>query len=79
MCQIRFSLFKKAYILLLFVSLSSCSLIYDQSQNDNMSKSDVKNSGISLDVYQQNKHYESNRILSSDFPVTYKAKPLKTF
>ncbi len=72
-------MFKKVYILLLVISFSSCSLIYDQSKNDNMSKDDAKDSGISIDIYQQNKNYESNRILSSDFPVTYKAKPLKTF
>ena len=72
-------MFKKVYILLLSVFLSSCSMIYDQSKDENMAKDDGKTSGISLDVYQNNKNYESNRILSSDFPVTYKAKPLKKY
>ena len=54
-------------------------MIYDQSKDENMAKDDGKTSGISLDVYQNNKNYESNRILSSDFPVTYKAKPLKKY
>lgn len=53
--------------------------MFDQSKDENMDKDDAKNSGISLDVYQNNKRYESNRILSSDFPVTYKAKALKKF
>ena len=73
-------MFRKTYIfLLLFILLNSCSLIYDQNKKNDKSKDDGKDSGINIKIYQDNKHYESNRILSSDFPVTYRAKPLKTF
>jgi hypothetical protein len=72
-------MFRKVSILLLFVLFTnSCSLIYDQSKQDDAKNND-KDSGISIKIYQENKNYESNRILSSDFPVTYRAKPLKTF
>lgn len=70
-------MFRKTYILVLFMLLNSCSLIYDQSKQDGAMNN--KDTGINIKIYQENKHYESNRILSSDFPVTYRAKPLKTF
>ena len=67
-------------ITLIMSSFSACSLLYDQSKDQNAnSKQSKADTDFDFSVYEENKQYESNRIMSSDFPVTYRAKPLSTF
>ena len=69
---------------LLSLFLLGCSsLIFDQSaaktQSDNSFESQINDlqSGISAQV--EKKEYQTNRIFSNDFPVTYRAKPKASF
>ena len=69
---------------LLGLFLQGCSsLIFDQSaaktQAENSFESQINSlqSGISAQI--EKKDYETNRIFTNDFPVTYRAKPKASF
>jgi len=68
---------KAIFISSILISMNACSLIYDQSQGKG-GNTEVK-IDPKLKYYEENKRYESNRIMASDFPVTYKARPLKQY
>lgn len=74
------------FIFVLSISISGClnSVIFDQNEagsTDNANDFENQLQGFKRDFSMQNekKEYETNRIFSNDFPVTYRAKEKKTF
>jgi hypothetical protein len=56
------------------------SLVFDQKKGDNNSfENKLDGFKKRFSMQGQKKEYETNRIFSNDFPVTYRAKLKKTF